>query len=87
MSIDVPYVDRRLYVNARSVSTWLLVYIVVVYLLYAGDIICFHNYRVLHGRQGYQISGDQQRLLVGGYIDWDELRSRRRLLKKTLTKN
>ena len=49
-----------------------------------GDIICFNNIRVLHGRQGFHVQAGEHRLLLGYYLDWDELRSRRRVLEKTL---
>jgi len=49
-----------------------------------GDIICFHNYRVLHGRTGFEVLGDGERHLEGGYIDWDEMFSRRRVLQRKL---
>ena len=47
----------------------------------SGDIACFHNYRVLHSRKGFTGTGEIQRHLEGGYIDWDELASRRRVLQ------
>ena len=48
-----------------------------------GDIACFHNFRVLHGRQGYDANSERQ--LQGGYIDWDFMRSRRRVLQAQLS--
>ncbi|XP_025417802.1 gamma-butyrobetaine dioxygenase-like [Sipha flava] len=47
-----------------------------------GDILTFDNHRVLHGRKGYQGS----RLLIGGYLDWDLIKSRTRVLKSQLSK-
>ena len=49
-----------------------------------GEIVVFHNYRVLHGRQGYSVTGSGERHLEGGYIDWDELRSKRRVLEEEI---
>jgi len=49
-----------------------------------GEIICFHNFRVLHGRTGYKTITEGERILQGGYLDWDELMSRRRLLQNKL---
>ena len=46
--------------------------------------MCFHNYRVLHGREKYELRGGEERLLEGSYIDWDEMRSKRRFLEEKL---
>lgn len=43
-----------------------------------GDIISFANMRVLHGRLGF--ATQMERFLEGAYIDWDEIRSRRRVI-------
>ena len=51
-------------------------------LYFTGEIICFHNYRVLHGRDGYKSQPDCERHLEGGFLDWDELHSRRRVIQK-----
>ena len=53
------------------------------YLEFVGDVICFHNYRVLHGRDKYEIRANEERLLEGSYLDWDEMRSKRRALDET----
>ncbi|KAL5238412.1 hypothetical protein ACI65C_005822 [Semiaphis heraclei] len=45
-----------------------------------GDILTFDNHRVLHGRKGYKGS----RLLIGGYLDWDLIKSRTRVLQSQL---
>ena len=45
-----------------------------------GDISCFNNHRVLHGRLAYTPSEAGVRHLEGSFIDWDELRSMRRVL-------
>lgn len=50
--------------------------------LFSGEIFTFDNHRILHGRKGYQGS----RLLIGGYLDWDLIKSRTRVLKSQLTK-
>lgn len=49
--------------------------------LFLGEIFTFDNHRILHGRKGYQGS----RLLIGGYLDWDLIKSRTRVLKSQLT--
>ncbi|XP_050530564.1 gamma-butyrobetaine dioxygenase-like [Daktulosphaira vitifoliae] len=46
-----------------------------------GDILTFDNHRLLHGRKGYEGS----RLLIGGYLDWDIVNSRIRVLKSQLS--
>ena len=51
---------------------------------FSGEIVCFHNYRVLHGRHGYQMQEGGERELRGGYIDWDELHSLRRVMQAKL---
>ena len=53
-------------------------------LFFSGDCICFHNNRVMHGRTGYQAMEAGERELEGGYLDWDELRSKRRILQQKL---
>ena len=58
----------------------------IKYKLEAGEILCVDNHRVLHGRMAYSITEDTQRHLEGGYIDWDEKRSKRRVLQKQLSK-
>ncbi|XP_047487532.1 gamma-butyrobetaine dioxygenase-like [Penaeus chinensis] len=51
----------------------------ITYKMLEGDIIVFDNNRVLHGRKGFQMTGGE-RHLEGCYWDWDEVRSRRRVL-------
>ena len=46
--------------------------------------MCFDNLRVLHGRRSYTETEKGERLLEGGYLEWDELRSRRRVLTMQL---
>ena len=47
--------------------------------------VIFDNRRVLHGRHGFTIEvreGEDSKLrhLEGGYLDWDEIKSKMRLL-------
>jgi len=56
----------------------------------AGDVICFHNYRVLHARSEFVMPSTMEerinfeRHLAGGYIDWADMLSKRRVLKRRL---
>ena len=40
-----------------------------------GDILCFDNRRVLHGRSGFELREGDARKLIGTYLRWDEIRS------------
>jgi gamma-butyrobetaine dioxygenase len=51
---------------------------VVKNLLKPGDILVFHNTRILHGREAIKSHQGAERCLEGGYIEWDELLSRYR---------
>lgn len=49
-----------------------------------GDILTFDNIRMVHGRTGYEDKGDNTRHIVGAYLDWDEIYSRLRVLRKNI---
>ncbi|CAG0917145.1 unnamed protein product [Notodromas monacha] len=51
--------------------------------LKTGDMIIFDNMRILHGREAFSVQAEERRnrLLQGGYSDWDEFRSRIRVLQ------
>lgn len=51
-----------------------------------GTILCFDNSRLVHGRKKYEDINGNYRHLVGAYLDWDEIFSRLRVLKKQLCK-
>ncbi|KAJ3593843.1 hypothetical protein NHX12_006177 [Muraenolepis orangiensis] len=57
---------------------------VVSYRMEPGDIVTFDNGRLLHGRKSYTSSGQRRRLLEGAYLDWDEVMSRLRILRKAV---
>ncbi|XP_038076167.1 gamma-butyrobetaine dioxygenase-like [Patiria miniata] len=57
---------------------------VVRHQLAEGEIATFNNTRVLHARSAFTITGDGGRHLEGGYMDWDEARSRMRGLRENL---
>ncbi|KAF5279676.1 hypothetical protein FQR65_LT15311 [Abscondita terminalis] len=50
--------------------------------LTSGTLMAFDNTRLLHGRVGYQDLGNNQRHLIGCYLDWDEIFSRIRVLSE-----
>lgn len=49
-----------------------------------GDLVTFDNSRLLHGRKSYVSSPDQVRHLEGVYLDWDEVMSRLRILRRSV---
>ncbi|XP_022082653.1 gamma-butyrobetaine dioxygenase-like [Acanthaster planci] len=57
---------------------------VVHYLLAEGEMATFDNRRLLHARTAFTISGEGGRLMECGYLDWDEARSRMRILQESL---
>ncbi|XP_071502767.1 gamma-butyrobetaine dioxygenase-like [Diadema antillarum] len=52
------------------------------YKLEAGDILAFHNHRVLHGRLGFSLQAETQRHLETCYSDWEVVSARMRQLAK-----
>lgn len=48
-----------------------------------GQILCFDNTRILHGRNGYTDTPDNSRCVVGVYVDWDQMYMKWRVLKQT----
>ncbi|KAM6942664.1 gamma-butyrobetaine dioxygenase [Xenentodon cancila] len=57
---------------------------VVTYTMEPGDIVTFDNWRLLHGRRSYVSRPDRLRHLEGAYLDWDEVMSRLRILRKAV---
>jgi gamma-butyrobetaine dioxygenase len=45
--------------------------------LQAGDLLAFHNHRLLHGRTAFELGASGRRRLLGCYLDVDDLLSRR----------
>ncbi|XP_048506849.1 gamma-butyrobetaine dioxygenase-like isoform X2 [Athalia rosae] len=54
----------------------------VKFKLEEGEILTFDNHRLVHGRSSYVDTVGRERLLIGCYLDWDEIYSRIRVLKK-----
>jgi gamma-butyrobetaine dioxygenase len=52
--------------------------------LKTGVVYCFNNWRILHGRKAFRQIPGSEPVFERGYIDWDELHSRRRILKSKL---
>ncbi|XP_026175390.1 gamma-butyrobetaine dioxygenase [Mastacembelus armatus] len=55
---------------------------IVTYKMEPGDVVTFDNWRLLHGRRSYISRPDKPRHLEGAYLDWDEVMSRLRILRK-----
>ncbi|XP_071831371.1 gamma-butyrobetaine dioxygenase-like [Apostichopus japonicus] len=50
-----------------------------------GEVVTFNNTRVMHGRSGFTVdvsSAEQVRHYEGGYLEWDEIFSRLRVLRE-----
>ncbi len=45
----------------------------------------FDNRRVIHGRAAYSVTPKSSRHLQTGYLEWDEINSKIRLLMRDLT--
>jgi gamma-butyrobetaine dioxygenase len=47
-----------------------------------GDLVIFHNHRLLHGRTAFALGAHGRRHLVGCYVDIEDVRSRRAVLAR-----
>ena len=92
---SVPQRDSFLNIPVENVEIWYramkkFVQIIheeaVIFKTEPGDILTFNNIRLIHGRTGYTDTVDNSRYIVGAYLDWDEIYSRLRVLKKILNK-
>ena len=54
--------------------------VMIKYKMEPGDILCFNNVRVLHGRTAFD-TRTTSRWLQGAYTDWDEVYSTYRVTK------
>lgn len=52
-----------------------------------GDIMTFDNWRLLHARGAFVSRPERPRYLEGCYLDWDEVMSRLRILRRTLQRD
>lgn len=55
--------------------------------LFVGEMVTFDNLRILHGRTAFGENLKGERHVQGAYLDWDEARSRIRVLKTKLLGN
>lgn len=60
---------------------------VSIFFSFAGDVVIFDNWRVLHGRLSYVSKPGAFRHLEGAYLDWDEVMSRLRILHASVHKD
>ena len=51
---------------------------------FSGDIVTFDNRRVIHNRRAYVVTESDNRHLEGAYLDWDEVRSRMRVIRQKI---
>ena len=79
ISIKGVEVSTDHYINGKRVSSEKK--FTVNFKLQAGDILCFDNRRVLHGRTSFDPNSGQ-RHLQGYYMDRDEILGRLNFLKK-----
>ncbi|XP_034414224.1 gamma-butyrobetaine dioxygenase isoform X2 [Cyclopterus lumpus] len=59
----------------------------VTYGLTPGNMLTFDNWRLLHSRRSYRSRPDRPRHLEGAYLDWDEVMSRLRILRRSVHGN
>ncbi|XP_070533620.1 gamma-butyrobetaine dioxygenase-like [Ptychodera flava] len=55
---------------------------IIKFKLQPGEMIVVDNTRVLHGRTAFTVEAGEERHLEGGYLDWDLVNARIRLLKQ-----
>ncbi|KAG0714161.1 Gamma-butyrobetaine dioxygenase [Chionoecetes opilio] len=86
--------DSHFYASSEEVAAWYSAYLAFRDILYdpnnlikikllPGNLMVLDNLRILHGRQGYRADSGE-RLLEGGYWEWDSVRSLRRVLRKEM---
>jgi gamma-butyrobetaine dioxygenase len=47
-----------------------------------GNLLIFHNHRLLHGRTAFELGAHGRRQLIGCYLDYDDLNSRRSIVAR-----
>uniref|UniRef100_A0A336MZN0 CSON007050 protein n=1 Tax=Culicoides sonorensis TaxID=179676 RepID=A0A336MZN0_CULSO len=90
---SVPQRDSFFTVPLKNVNKWyeamkMFVKLVhdetVVFKTQPGDILTFDNIRLIHGRTEYEDNTSNTRHIIGSYLDWDEIYSRLRVLRRSL---
>ncbi|XP_037951103.1 gamma-butyrobetaine dioxygenase-like [Teleopsis dalmanni] len=90
---SVPQRDNHFSVDIDKVAPWYAAYAMFVRMAHEqavsfktapGDVLTFNNLRMLHGRTGYDDTEKNVRHIVGGFVDWDIIYSRMRVLRKML---
>ncbi|XP_046399887.1 gamma-butyrobetaine dioxygenase-like isoform X2 [Ischnura elegans] len=99
VNFSQPQRDSHFCVKLSQVSSWYSAFNVFIQLLHSprysvtyklkeGEILTFDNLRICHGRGGYGtdagMSESLERHVKGAYMDWDEVRSRIRTLRKKI---
>ncbi|GJQ68900.1 hypothetical protein Trydic_g6091 [Trypoxylus dichotomus] len=87
--------DSYFTVDIKDVKPWYKAIKVFINELYTnaacfrtepGDILSIDNTRLTHARLGYEDTEDSRRVVIGNYLDWDEIHSRLRVLGKRFGK-
>lgn len=90
---SIPQRDSHFSIDADQVHKWYEANALFVRMLYEhcisfktepGDVISFNNLRLLHGRTGYDDTEQNVRHIIGGFVDWDIIYSKMRVLKRAL---
>ncbi|XP_054764728.2 gamma-butyrobetaine dioxygenase-like [Lytechinus pictus] len=84
--LRMPPKEVALFYRAMKLFTDLLYHEnnMYTYKMEAGDIIVINNFRVLHGRKGFEMKKGSERYLATAYLDWDLVYSRMRVLHRQL---
>ncbi|XP_054740622.1 gamma-butyrobetaine dioxygenase-like isoform X2 [Anastrepha obliqua] len=88
---SVPQRDSHFSIDVDKVTPWYEATAIFVRMAHEqevtfktepGDVLSFNNLRMLHGRTGYDDSERNVRHIVGGFVDWDIVYSKMRVLKR-----
>lgn len=79
--LELPFEDHKKFYSAYCIFKEYLEEGSISFRLEDGDLVCFDNRRVLHGRQKFISVGQSARFLQGTYLSWEDVLS----VKNTLT--
>ncbi|XP_068147314.1 gamma-butyrobetaine dioxygenase [Drosophila tropicalis] len=91
---SIPQRDSHFNVHPEQVRPWYEAMALFVRLAHEqayefktkpGDVLTFNNLRLVHGRTGYADTEQNVRHIVGGFLDWDIVYSRWRILQRSQT--